>query len=209
MGKLVNRAKMTVSGTPGTGAITLLAAASGYQTLAAAGVVNTDVISYAIEDGTSWEIGQGTYSSTGPTLTRTTVLASSNAGAAISATSAAQVFVTALANDVSPSGWFALTDGATVSWNMLTSGCNASITLGGNRTLATPTNAQAGQTYTLLVVQDATGSRTLTWPASTIIDWGGAGTPALSTTANKIDIVTLVCINSSTPLFRAVISKGT
>lgn len=208
MGKLVNRAKMTVSGTPGTGAITLLAAASGYQTLAAAGVVNTDVISYAIEDGTSWEIGQGTYSSTGPTLTRTTVLASSNAGAAISATSAAQVFVTALAADVSPQAFVALTDGATISWSLSTAP-NAKVTLGGNRTLATPTGAVEGQTYTLQIIQDGTGSRTLTWPASTIVDWGGAGTPALSTTAAKIDIVTLICLNSTTPLFRAVISKGT
>jgi hypothetical protein len=92
---------MTVSGTPGTGAITLGSAVAGYQSLAAAGVTNGAVVSYGISDvSTAWEIGQGTYTTSGTSLARTTVLASSNSGAAISVTSAATVYLTAFASDL-------------------------------------------------------------------------------------------------------------
>lgn len=101
MGKIVNRAKMTVSGTPGAGTITLGSAVAGFRTFAAAGVQNGDVVSYVIEDGSGWEIGQGTYTSSGTTLARTTVQESSNSNAAISATSGAVVYITALAADIS------------------------------------------------------------------------------------------------------------
>lgn len=102
MGKLVNRAKMTVSAvnngaSPPT--VTLGSASSGFQAFSTAGVADGDIISYVIEDGTSWEIGQGTYSSTGPTLSRTTIQGSSNNGSAISATTSASVFVSSVASD--------------------------------------------------------------------------------------------------------------
>ncbi len=103
--------------------------------------------------------------------------------------------------------WQTLTDGATVSWDM-SLGYNAKVTLGGNRTLATPTNAITGRVYQLQVVQDATGSRTLTFPASTIFDFGGAGTPTLSTTASKMDLLILTCLDASTPLFRVAFNAG-
>lgn len=98
MGKLGNRAGMTVTGTPGTGTITLNAAISSpkeYQTFADAGVLDGDLVSYLIEDGTEWEYGLGIYTASGTTLARTTVIASSNAGSAISATSAALVYIDA------------------------------------------------------------------------------------------------------------------
>lgn len=60
MVKLVNRAKMSTS-TTGTGSISLVAAEDGYQTFADAGVTAGDVVSYVIEDGNSWEIGNGAY----------------------------------------------------------------------------------------------------------------------------------------------------
>lgn len=97
---LANRAKMTVSGTPGTGTITLGSAVSGYQSFSAAlGASATYTVSYTIEDGSSWEVGTGTYTTSGTTLTRTPS-ASSNGGSAISATSSAIVFLTALAADL-------------------------------------------------------------------------------------------------------------
>lgn len=98
---LVNRAKMTTS-TTGTGTITLGAAVSGYQSFAAAGIVNSDVVRYVIEDGTSWEIGTGTYTSTGTTLTRT-VSESSNADTTLTLSGTAVVFISAVADDFAAS----------------------------------------------------------------------------------------------------------
>lgn len=89
---------MTVTST-GTGSLTLGAALTGYQTFAASGVADGDTVGYAIEDGASWEIGTGTYTASGTTLSRT-VTASSNSGSAISVTTNAQVFITALAADL-------------------------------------------------------------------------------------------------------------
>lgn len=81
-----------------------------------------------------------------------------------------------------------LTDGATIDWNT-SSGEVATITLGGNRTMAAPTNLKVG-TYILHVVQDGTGSRTLTW--NSVFKWSFAVAPTLSTGASKRDIVSFV-----------------
>lgn len=105
MAKLFNRAGMSVSGTPGTGTITLGSAITSpkkYLDFATAGVANTDVVSYLIEDGVEFEHGIGTYTSSGTTLSRDTVRKSSNAGAKISATSAALVYIDAGTEDVGP-----------------------------------------------------------------------------------------------------------
>jgi len=95
---LVNRAKMSTS-TTGTGTITLGSAESGYQSFADAGVSDGDVVRYVIEDGDDWEIGSGTYTSTGTTMSRT-VDESSNSDAALNLTGSAVVFITAAAGDV-------------------------------------------------------------------------------------------------------------
>jgi len=68
--------------TTGTGTLTLGGAVAGYQSFAAIGNGNTTY--YAITDGTNWEVGIGTYTLSGTTLARTTVLASSNSGSAVS-----------------------------------------------------------------------------------------------------------------------------
>lgn len=96
-----------------------------------------------------------------------------------------------------------LTDGATINWDV-SAGYNAKVTLGGNRTLAAPTNVIAGVTYTIQVAQDATGSRSLTWNAA--YNWGAAGTPTLTTTASKIDLAT--CIAATTSNLLCTIAKG-
>jgi hypothetical protein len=114
MSKLVNRAKMTTA-TTGTGTLTLGSAVDGYQSFAAAGVSDGDSVSYAIEDGSNWEIGTGIYSSTGPTLTRS-VSESSNADAAIALSGDAVVYVTARGEDIlSPEGDQTLTGGFNVT----------------------------------------------------------------------------------------------
>jgi hypothetical protein len=96
---LYNLARVTTA-TTGTGAITLGSAVVGYLTFAQAGVPNGAIVSYAIADGANSEAGSGVYSTTGPTLTRN-VYRSTGAGnnTAISLSGAAQVFITALAED--------------------------------------------------------------------------------------------------------------
>ncbi len=81
-----------------------------------------------------------------------------------------------------------LTDGSTVAWDVSASPI-AKLTLGGNRTLSAPTNAVgSGQYISLLVIQDGTGSRTLTWNAT--YEFTEDTAPTLTTTASKGDLFT-------------------
>jgi hypothetical protein len=89
--KLYNLARVSTA-TTGTGTITLGAAVSGYLTFALAGVSDGDVVDYAIKDGANSEIGTGTYTASGTTLTRT-VLKSTNSNNAISLSGSAEVFI--------------------------------------------------------------------------------------------------------------------
>ncbi len=93
MPKLYNLARMTTS-TTGTGTITLGSAVSGYLTFAGAGVANGETVTYAIKDGANSEIGEGVYTTSGTTLTRT-VIKSTNSDTAINLSGAAEVFITA------------------------------------------------------------------------------------------------------------------
>jgi hypothetical protein len=78
-----------------------------------------------------------------------------------------------------------LTDGATISWDVGSSPV-AKVTLGGNRTLSAPTNGLTGQFISLAVIQDGTGSRTLTWNSA--YEFTGDTAPTLTTTINKADV---------------------
>ena len=80
--------------TSGTGSVTLLGAVSGFQSFAVVGNGNTTY--YTITDGAAWEVGIGTYSTSGPTLARTTILSNSNGNTTPITLSGglAQVFVT-------------------------------------------------------------------------------------------------------------------
>lgn len=98
MAKLFNRAKMTTAST-GSGTVTLGSASNGFQTFAAAGVSNGDVVQYVIEENSNFEIGVGTYSSTGTSLTRSPT-ESSNSNAAITLAGQATVSITAVADDL-------------------------------------------------------------------------------------------------------------
>ena len=95
---LVNRAKMSTS-TQGTGTITLGSAESGYRSFADAGVSDGNTVRYVIEDGTAWEIGTGTYTASGTTLSRT-VSESSNSNSAIYLSGSAVVYITTAASDI-------------------------------------------------------------------------------------------------------------
>ena len=86
----------------------------------------------------------------------------------------------------------ALTDGANISWNANDNSgkINATVTLAGSRILDNPTNLNNGTSYNLIVKQDATGTRLLTF--GTLFKWAGGTAPTLSTSANAIDIFTFI-----------------
>jgi len=88
----------------------------------------------------------------------------------------------------------ALTDGATITPDFSAS-CNFSVTLGGNRTLANPTNLTAGQSGSIFISQDATGSRTLAYGSQ--YDFIGNTAPTLSTAANSVDRIDYIVRTST------------
>ena len=77
-----------------------------------------------------------------------------------------------------------LTDASTIAWNVSTQPV-AKVTLGGNRTLGAGTNPQTGQFVSLLIIQDGTGSRTVTFNAA--YEFVADTAPTLTGTANKGD----------------------
>lgn len=81
----------------------------------------------------------------------------------------------------------ALTDGASIAWDLSTQQA-AHVTLGGNRTLANPSNMAAGGSYALKVIQDGTGNRTLSYGSA--YKWPSGTAPVLSTSAGAVDILT-------------------
>jgi hypothetical protein len=88
---LKDRVKETTT-TSGTGTVTLAGVTSGFQSFSVVGDGNTTY--YAIENGNNWEVGVGTYTASGTTLSRDTILESSNAGSAISLSGTSTVFCT-------------------------------------------------------------------------------------------------------------------
>lgn len=82
-----------------------------------------------------------------------------------------------------------LTDAATINTNAAL-GNLFTVTLGGNRTLANPTNLVAGGTYCWIIKQDGTGGRTLAFGASFL--WPAGDTPVVSASADSVDIITAV-----------------
>ena len=86
-----DRIKETTT-TTGTGTVTLIGADSGFQAFSVLGDGNTTY--YAITSGTDWEVGTGTYTASGTTLSRDTVLESSNGGTAITLSGTSVVFCT-------------------------------------------------------------------------------------------------------------------
>lgn len=89
-----------------------------------------------------------------------------------------------------------LTDGATITPDFAASN-NYTVTLGGNRTIANPSNLTAGQSGSIFIVQDGTGSRSLAF--GSYWDFAGGTAPTLTTTASAVDRVDYI-VRSTTSI---------
>ena len=186
-----------------TVSFTLTGAAAGFQTFAVIG--NTNTTYYAATDATgNWEVGLGTYSTTGPTLTRTTVYASSNSGSAVTFSGTCNIFVTYpsgravyedASGNVSPLGtiasgtWNATTIGVAYGGTGVTasSGANSVMLRDANQNVAvnrlnqsnTAVSAAGGTTVLTAASSysqtlNGTGNQTYTMPDATTLTTGVA-----------------------------------
>jgi len=115
------------------------------------------------------------------TTATTRVLTAPDADVTIAGLEAAQEFTKTQNFDATT-----LVDGASISWDASANQVT-SVTLAGNRTLAAPTNLVDGAVYLLMVIQDGTGSRTLSYNA--VFKFTGGTAPTLTTTAAAKDIL--------------------
>ena len=100
-----DRVKETTT-TTGTGTVTLAGASSGFQSFAAIGNGNSTYYCIAAQSGTEWEVGIGTYTSSGTTLSRDSVLSSSNSGSLVNFSAGTKdVFVTYPASKSATNGF--------------------------------------------------------------------------------------------------------
>jgi len=118
----------------------------------------------------------------------------------IATTNTAQSFTAAQRGSVS-----ALTDGATITPDFSAAN-NFSVTLGGNRTLANPSNITAGQSGVIVITQDGTGSRTLSFGSYWKFPAGTA--PTLTTTASKTDTLVYYCESSTRISAQVLLNMG-
>ena len=88
----------------------------------------------------------------------------------------------------------ALSDGSTITIDMATA-CHHSVTLAGNRTFAAPSNQVVGQSGSIFISQDGTGSRTASFNSA--FKFVGGSAPTLSTAANAIDRIDYIIKSSN------------
>lgn len=177
-----NRARMATT-TTGTGTIDLDGGAvSGYQTFAAAGVSNGDVVRYVIEDGTAWEIGTGTFTDAATdTLSRT--LTESSTGSLLNLSGSAEVYITAAKSDfvVRPEQVYAIS-GTTPTLDP-ENGTIQTWTLTANSTPAD--GLSDGESMTVMVA-DGASTYTVDWTTTASVVFVGGTEPAIPTTGYAV-----------------------
>jgi len=132
--------------TTGTGTVTLSGtAATGYQNFSVIGNGNTTYYTIAGQGTTEWEVGVGTYTSSGTTLARTTVLSSSNSGAAVNFSAGTKdVFVTYPSEYANFSG-----SGQAIVLNKANASVSYTIAAGDNGMSVGPVTISGGVTITV------------------------------------------------------------
>lgn len=99
------------------------------------------------------------------------------------------------ADELTGDGVIALTDGATIDTDCSLGDGTFSVTLGGDRTLANPSNLIDGQIYVWIITQDDVGSRTLAY--GSMFKWPAGAAPTLTTSAGAVDVISAVYRNGS------------
>ena len=151
-----------------------------------AGLTPTDN-GVVIGDGTNFVVESGATLKTSLGLTIGTDVQAYDADTA--KTDVAQTYTAGQRGEIT-----ALTDGATITPDLADSN-NFSVTLGGNRTLANPSNIVAGQSGSFFITQDGTGSRTLAY--GSYYDFAGGTAPTLSTAASSVDRIDYIVRTST------------
>lgn len=181
------------------GLLTSATAASTYLALAGGTVTGELLIGTAgslVFEGSSADANETTLAVTNPTADRTITLP--DASLTVAGINLAQTFTAAQRGTIS-----ALTDGATITPDFAVAN-NFSVTLGGNRTLANPTNLTAGQSGAIWVTQDGTGGRTLAFQSHW--DFTGGTAPTLATAANARNCI-IYAVQSSTQITATLITN--
>ena len=139
-----DRVKETTT-TTGTGTVTLLGAATGFQSFSAIGDANSTYYTIVAQTGTEWEVGVGTYTSSGTTLSRTTVLSSSNSGSLVNFSAGTKDVFVAYPAELAA---FANGDGVVVE-NYTTLTGTYTMTTGKNGMSVGPVTISSGSSFTV------------------------------------------------------------
>ena len=181
------------------GLLTATSAASTYLALAGGTVTGNLEIGTTGSltfEGSTADGNETTLAVTDPTADRTITLP--NATGTVGLLELAQSFSAAQRGAIS-----ALTDGTTITADFALAN-NFSVTLGGNRTLANPSNLTAGQSGAIFITQDGTGSRTLAF--GSYWDFSGGTAPTLTTTASAVDLL-VYTVRSTTSIHAQLITN--